>query len=181
MYLTDFVTGHNTFQRIHKNYPSLPKQYSCSSTAVMYTEQHFQSLREALHCVYVYLQYLYSMYVLQTKHTNQVLLFLGLKFSGNLICFLSSVGMLSKAKGLILRVAGVLHVLFHLGSPVGDIPQEISTDALKAAENYVDVCCQHVGYIAGRGDMQGAILQIQKGLYSISFKFMYKKKPYMCL
>ena len=95
-------------------------------------------------------------------------------------CFLSSVGMLSKAKGLILRVAGILHVLFHLGSRVGDIPQEICADALKAAENYVDVCCQHVAYIAGRGDMQGAILQIQKGLYQsmqcISFKFMYIKE-----
>ena len=69
--------------------------------------------------------------------------------------------MLSKAKGQIRRVAGVLHVLFHLGLPASEIPQEISTDALEAVENYVDVFCQHVPYIAERG----AILQIQKGLH----------------
>lgn len=74
--------------------------------------------------------------------------------------------MLSKAKGLILRVAGVLHVLFHIDSPAKDISQEISIEALKAAENFVDVCCQHLSYIAGRGDIDEAILKIQQGLFT---------------
>lgn len=71
--------------------------------------------------------------------------------------------MLSKSKGLILRVAGVLHVLFHLDTS-GDIPTIITEDALKAAEDFIDVCCQHTAYLAGRGDIDDAIFKIQKGL-----------------
>ena len=48
--------------------------------------------------------------------------------------------MLSKSKGLILRVAAVMHVLFHLDSP-GEIPTTISEAALKAAQDYVDAYC----------------------------------------
>lgn len=71
-------------------------------------------------------------------------------------------GTLSKAKGLILRVAGVLHVLFHLDKP-DDIPSIISEAALQAAENYVDLCCQHTAFLAGKGDIEDAIFKIQKG------------------
>lgn len=46
--------------------------------------------------------------------------------------------MLSKAKGLILCVAGVLHVLFNLGSDTS-ISKEIPTEVLKAAENFVNM------------------------------------------
>ena len=31
------------------------------------------------------------------------------------------------------------------------IPAEISTETLKAAKNFIEVCTQHVAYIAGRG------------------------------
>ena len=47
-------------------------------------------------------------------------------------------------------MAATLHVLFHMDTP-NDIPNEVSEDALKAAIDFVDVCTQHVAYIAGRG------------------------------
>ena len=53
--------------------------------------------------------------------------------------------MLSKSKGLILRVAAVMHVAFHLESP-REIPKEISQKALETAQDFVDVlpaCCIH--------------------------------------
>ena len=46
------------------------------------------------------------------------------------------VGMLSEAKGLILHVAGVLHVLFHIDSPAKDILQEIYVEALNVQSAY---------------------------------------------
>ena len=69
-------------------------------------------------------------------------------------------GMLSKSKGLILRVAGVLHVFFQLDTP-DDIPDTISELAIVAAQDFVDVCCQHAAFVAGRGDIQEAIQQLQ--------------------
>ena len=75
-------------------------------------------------------------------------------------------GMLSKSKGLILRVAGVLHVLFQLDTP-DDIPDTISELAIVAAQDFVDVCCQHAAFVAGRGDIQEAIQQLQLGLIII--------------
>jgi hypothetical protein len=71
--------------------------------------------------------------------------------------------MLSKSKGLILRVAGVLHVLFQLDTP-DDIPDTISELAIVVAQDFVDVCCQHTAFVAGRGDIQEAIQHLQLGL-----------------
>ena len=71
--------------------------------------------------------------------------------------------MLSKSKGLILRVAGVLHMLFHLESP-DDVPTEISEEAIIAAQDFIDVCCQHTASIAGRGSIPEAIQQLVKGM-----------------
>ena len=76
------------------------------------------------------------------------------------------IGMLSKSKGLILRVAGVLHVLFHLDVP-GDIPCTIKEKAIIAAQDFVDVCCQHTAFLAGRGDIEDAIQQLKLGLFSV--------------
>ena len=64
--------------------------------------------------------------------------------------------MLSKSKGQILRVAGVLHVLFHLDSD-NKIPNVISEDAIRASIDFADVCCQHAAHIAGRGDIEESI------------------------
>ena len=70
--------------------------------------------------------------------------------------------MLSKSKGQVLRVAAVMHVLFHLDSPTA-IPQEISESAVRAADCFVDLCLQHAAYLGGRGDFQEAVDEIQKG------------------
>ena len=67
--------------------------------------------------------------------------------------------MLSKSKGLILRVAGVLHVLFCLGS-TKDFPTKISDSTLEAAINFVEVCCQHAAFIAGRREIEEEILYL---------------------
>lgn len=71
--------------------------------------------------------------------------------------------MLSKAKGQVLRTAAALSVLFSDSIDddgkiaMSSIPSEISTRALLAAENFVDTCCQHAAYIAGRGKLEDEI------------------------
>jgi len=72
------------------------------------------------------------------------------------------VGMLSKSKGQILRVAATLHVLFHLDSPL-TIPSEIGNDAMQAAIDLVDLCIQHAAYLAGRGKVLDIIDDLSKG------------------
>ena len=77
------------------------------------------------------------------------------------------VGMLSKSKGQILRVAATMHVLFHWEEPQ-NIPNEISDKALIASINFVDVCIQHAAYLAGRGEIQEAIDSFEKILSGTS-------------
>lgn len=85
---------------------------------------------------------------------------------------LNPTGMLSKSKGQILRVAATLHVLFNIETPL-DIPSEITTAAIKAAINCVDVCIQHAAYLAGRGGIEETIEEITKGTFaSVSLKFL---------
>ena len=75
--------------------------------------------------------------------------------------FLIPIGMLSKSKGQILRVAATMHVLFHINEPL-DIPAIIGEDAIKASENFVEVCLQNAAYLAGRGDIKDAVDDIQR-------------------
>ena len=70
--------------------------------------------------------------------------------------------MLSKSKGQILRVAATLHVLFHVNTPLV-IPDVISTEAIKAAIDLVDVCIQHSAFLAGRGDVHDRIEELVRG------------------
>ena len=80
-------------------------------------------------------------------------------------------GMLSKAKGQILRVAACLNVLFCDGefdentkmkvSP--DIPLVITEKAIVAAQNIVDVACQHCIYIAGKGSISEELKRLSTG------------------
>ena len=70
--------------------------------------------------------------------------------------------MLSKSKGQILRVAATLHVMFHVNTPL-TIPDVISTEAVKAAIDLVDVCIQHAAFLAGRGDVNDRIEEIARG------------------
>ena len=68
--------------------------------------------------------------------------------------------MLSKSKGQILHVAATMHVLFHINEPL-NIPAIIGEDAVKASENFVQVCLQNAAYLAGRGDIKDAVDDIQ--------------------
>ena len=77
---------------------------------------------------------------------------------------ISYAGMLSKAKGQILRVAATLHVLFHIDTPLA-IPSIIDDKAVKAAIDLVDVCIQQAAFLAGRGDVQEAINELAKGYF----------------
>ena len=73
--------------------------------------------------------------------------------------------MLSKSKGQILRVAACLHVLLvdfnekEKGVPTSfkDISEEIDEKAIVAAQNYVEVCCQHIAFLAGRKTIDSEI------------------------
>ena len=67
--------------------------------------------------------------------------------------------MLSKSRGQTLRVAAVMHVLFHMDTPIA-IPPTISEEALKAALNFVELCNQHAAFLAGRGEITDAIESI---------------------
>ena len=74
-------------------------------------------------------------------------------------------GMLSKSRGHILRVAAVMHVLFNWENP-HSIPSTISVAAIKAADSLVGVCVQHAAYMGGRGEVAEAIesiVQVQQG------------------
>ena len=76
--------------------------------------------------------------------------------------YLFILGMLSKPKEQLLRVAFSLIVLINRHNPF-DTSQSISEEAVRAAENFVDLCLQHAAYLAGRGDIQEAILAMQPG------------------
>ena len=70
--------------------------------------------------------------------------------------------MLSKSKGQLLRVEAVMHVLFNMETP-SSIPQEISEAAVKGADCFVDLCLQHAAFLGGKGNLQEAIEDINKG------------------
>ena len=59
--------------------------------------------------------------------------------------------MLSKSKGQVLQDASILHVLFVDPSALSSIPSVISIEAINATQSFVDTCCQHAAFIAGRG------------------------------
>ena len=70
--------------------------------------------------------------------------------------FFLSIGILSKSAGQTLRIAACYNILFRLRNsdedplPVGNKEWDIIPDAVKAASNFVDVCCIHAAYMAGR-------------------------------
>ena len=72
------------------------------------------------------------------------------------------IGLLSKSKGQIIRIAATLHVLFNIETPLA-IPTVISDAAIKAAINLVDVCIQHAAFLAGRGDVEETVQEMIKG------------------
>ncbi len=78
--------------------------------------------------------------------------------TNNTPVFITHLGMLSKSKGQILRVAACLQTLFGVqayceNQVLSGAAETIhlSEDAILAAINFVGVCLQHTAYIAGRG------------------------------
>lgn len=69
-------------------------------------------------------------------------------------------GMLSKSKGQTLRIAAVLHVLFHWETPTNIAPQ-ISNEAIRDAVTFVDFCIQHACFLCGRKEIREEIEDIQ--------------------
>ena len=62
--------------------------------------------------------------------------------------------MLSKSLGQVLRIATCPHILFMLEDlHIAQETIEISEAAIAAAINFIEVCCQHAAFIAGRGDI----------------------------
>ena len=72
--------------------------------------------------------------------------------------------MLSKSRGLVLRVATVLHMLFHINS-TDPLPDQLSDMSIKAAVNFVQISCQQTAYIAGRGTLQEEAQKYKIGLH----------------
>ena len=70
--------------------------------------------------------------------------------------------MLSKSIGQIVRVSGIFHVLFAIESeePLSDTIKEAP---IRAAINFVEVCCQHTAYITGRGSIENDIQLMKSG------------------
>ena len=56
--------------------------------------------------------------------------------------------MISKSLGQILRVSGVMHVLFSLEEE--NVDDTVTVAAINAAIHFVEVCCQQTAYIAER-------------------------------
>lgn len=55
-----------------------------------------------------------------------------------------------------------MHVLFHLNSdePLSDT---VSQSAIRAAIDFVEKCCQHAAYIAGRSDIAEEVVLVETG------------------
>lgn len=78
--------------------------------------------------------------------------------------------MLSKSKGQVLRVAAVLHVLFRDNVDEEEVADTcITTNAILAAQNFVDICCQHAAFITGRDKIDNEIKQFTSGKHSVLF------------
>ena len=80
--------------------------------------------------------------------------------------------MLSKAKGQLLRISAAFNVLFsdtvnEDGKiTVSTVPLTISTGSIIAAQNFVDVCCQHAAFVAGRERVDDEISRLSTGTQS---------------
>ena len=70
--------------------------------------------------------------------------------------------MINKSVGQILRVSMAMHILFHtdLEKPPSNT---VSQPAIKAAIDFVETCCQHAAYIAGRRDIAEEVVLVETG------------------
>ena len=68
--------------------------------------------------------------------------------------------------GQILRVSAVFHILFHLNKErlSDNIDVVISECAIMAGIHFVEVCGQHVTFMAGRDEIDEEIKQLELGM-----------------
>ena len=76
---------------------------------------------------------------------------------------LTCLGMLSKSRGQVSRLAAVLHLLFHLGSEEDILQNEIAESAIVTAIDLVKVSCQQMTFLAGRGNLQEELQAFEEG------------------
>lgn len=74
--------------------------------------------------------------------------------------------MLSKSKGQILRVLAAFHCLFNINghSETPELKDEISEEAVTAAINFVELCCQQTAFMAGHGNILDEIQLIKASM-----------------
>ena len=72
------------------------------------------------------------------------------------------IGTLSKSMGQILRISAAMHVLFHMESEE-ELPSVITEQAISAAIDFVEVCCQHTAYLTGRGIIAEELKLLESG------------------
>ncbi len=70
--------------------------------------------------------------------------------------------MLSKSRSQALRLAPVLHLLFHFGKE-DDLPDVVSDAAILAAINFAKVTCEPTAMIAGKGSVEEVIQRCRSG------------------
>jgi len=70
--------------------------------------------------------------------------------------------MFSKSKGQILHTAAVLHALFQIQNGADDT-NEISSEAMIAAIDFVQTSVQHTAYIAGKGTIASEVEKAETG------------------
>ena len=81
------------------------------------------------------------------------------------------IGMLSKSKGQILRVAAAFHVLFAMGTEE-ELPENISEEAIIAAIDFVGLCLQQTAFMAGRGEIAEDIQILESSMFTaVDLKF----------
>ena len=77
--------------------------------------------------------------------------------------------MLSKSKGQVLRVAAALHIFFqdeidtNDKIKVSEVENTLSNEAILAAKNFVEICCQHASFMGGRGIIDDEIKSLSTG------------------
>ena len=76
--------------------------------------------------------------------------------------------MLSKSRSQALRLAPVMHLLFHFGEE-GNLSDDVSDAAMKAAINFAIVSCEQTAMITGKGSMEEVIQRCQSGELLVYF------------
>ena len=79
-----------------------------------------------------------------------------------LLHFYEYTGMLSKSRSQALRLAPVMHLLFHFGEE-GSLSDVVSDAAMKAAINFARVSCEQTAMITGKGSVEEVIQRCQSG------------------